>query len=686
MTKQELAQKIKAKYPQYQSIEDNELADRIIAKYPVYQNQITEQPKKQSMFMETLDDFKQTGSALKNTYQKTQDKISNIASAEVAGEQGKLRSFGQTLGTVAGGISHSIGDVLTGAIKSVLPQAGEDAVKKGIEVIIQESAPILTQLDKALGRPVGTTIDAYNNLPEQSKRDVNALLGISEFAFDIAGAGVAKKAGKKAIDTGVDVTKKVAQKTGTTLKSAATNIKPAVGRALSTTGAIGEKTGKSLVSASLSPTMEQAGRIITYKSKTPLLTRLQQASKGIEKAPITPADVAIKYDLASLSRSQIGIKAKRVANDLFENQVKPALSSIKEKVSKQELFNSVKKEIEKIKDISTRKAQLNALESLADDYKNVSSWSYKTLDTIKSEMAKRLPSKVWKGQDIAGDLNNVRRILSDKARNVIRKKLPKEITTIYDEYGSLKELSERGAKALTSGLNTNLIGLTGEAMRIATTPITTLGGSAISKAGTAVRKLGNKLLKSKPLPKGKGEILKSKPLKSKTPTNPLIQEAKKYKSAEEFVNDYADTAVPRSIIRENILPKISQADKTNSTIKIGKVGDLIKDERVRKELGYGLNIDVYAVGEKIAKEGGFRAKFINDDLAGLRILLSPKMQNVNETIIHETLHGLRALKGKTGKLLEETADIGGKNISKLVKTKSQLTEIWNKANKNKKLK
>ena len=39
----------------------------------------------------------------------------------------------------------------------------------------------------------------------------------------------------------------------------------------------------------------------------------------------------------------------------------------------------------------------------------------------------------------------------------------------------------------------------------------------------------NQLLKQE-VPK----ILKSKPLKSKTPTNPLIQEAKKYKSAEEF--------------------------------------------------------------------------------------------------------------------------------------------------------
>lgn len=43
MTKQELSQKIKAKYPQYKDIDDNVLADKILEKYPVYKSQISEQ-------------------------------------------------------------------------------------------------------------------------------------------------------------------------------------------------------------------------------------------------------------------------------------------------------------------------------------------------------------------------------------------------------------------------------------------------------------------------------------------------------------------------------------------------------------------------------------------------------------------------------------------------------------------
>lgn len=44
MTRQELAQKIKAKYPVYQDMDDMELAEKIIAKHPVYKDQMAEEP------------------------------------------------------------------------------------------------------------------------------------------------------------------------------------------------------------------------------------------------------------------------------------------------------------------------------------------------------------------------------------------------------------------------------------------------------------------------------------------------------------------------------------------------------------------------------------------------------------------------------------------------------------------
>ena len=60
MTKEELAKKIKAKYPQYKNVNDVELADKIIAKYPVYKQQITAskpkaEPAKKSTARKVVD-------------------------------------------------------------------------------------------------------------------------------------------------------------------------------------------------------------------------------------------------------------------------------------------------------------------------------------------------------------------------------------------------------------------------------------------------------------------------------------------------------------------------------------------------------------------------------------------------------------------------------------------------------
>ncbi len=40
LTRNQLADIIKAKYPQYAEIDNSELVDKIIAKYPVYKNKI----------------------------------------------------------------------------------------------------------------------------------------------------------------------------------------------------------------------------------------------------------------------------------------------------------------------------------------------------------------------------------------------------------------------------------------------------------------------------------------------------------------------------------------------------------------------------------------------------------------------------------------------------------------------
>lgn len=211
MTKQELGQKIKLKYPQYKNIDDVELADKIIAKYPVYQSQITEEKPKAGFgkynLKEAVEDVGQTFGAIKKTAQDTAKKIIAPVRAMEAGEQGVLRTFGQSVGAAAGGISRGIGDVFTGAVKTALPQQAETTIKDTIAYVMEKMA----EVDKALGNPVGSLYEKYQTLSPKTKRDVEAVLGIGSLATDIFGAGVTKKAGQEAVEQSAKLGSKTAK-------------------------------------------------------------------------------------------------------------------------------------------------------------------------------------------------------------------------------------------------------------------------------------------------------------------------------------------------------------------------------------------------------------------------------------------------------------------------------------------
>jgi hypothetical protein len=112
-------------------------------------------------------------------------------------------------------------------------------------------------------------------------------------------------------------------------------------------------------------------------------------------------------------------------------------------------------------------------------------------------MATKLPNKVWKGEDISGAINNVRKIISDEARVIVRKKLPDNVKTIYDEYGALKEIIKVGNKAYKQGsFGSGWLGMTSELARTAGTPISTLGGKALDVVGKGLKKAGQSIKKT----------------------------------------------------------------------------------------------------------------------------------------------------------------------------------------------
>jgi len=262
---------------------------------------------------ETLGDIKQTGSALRNIFTDTSNRIVEAKNSYQSGEQGLLRTLGQQAGATAGGLSKALGEVIIGTGKTLLPQSVEQGIKTGLTSSIEAITPIASSIDRQLGRPVGKWLEQYKTLDPKTKRDVDALFGIGSLALDAAGISASKKAGEKVVKTGIDYGKK-------TIKGA----ENLAGKGLSTTGAIIEKTGKRAVSTLFPPSEAQALKLTSYKAKTPLGQRISNAAKGIEKAPVTPADVAVKYNLVGLSRTEIAAKAKRVSKTLWKDVVNPA--------------------------------------------------------------------------------------------------------------------------------------------------------------------------------------------------------------------------------------------------------------------------------------------------------------------------------------------------------------------------
>jgi hypothetical protein len=679
MTKQELAQKIKAKYPQYQNIEDNELADKILEKYPVYQSQITEKQSALSKFASNVKS-KITGrtSGLKESAETALDKGTFGAGARLAVRTG---------GAVAG----SIGDILFEGLKVVSPDRLEELAKQGLG-----KAMATDPAQKVIG-----SITEWADRNPESAKDLQDIL-------EIAGVVPVLKGAQVGVKTGVQTARTAGRAGIQAGERALTGGKQILGKTLATTGAVGEKAGKSLVSASFPPTASQARSLISYKAKTPLLQRVQLAAKSAEKAPITPAEVAIKYNLVGLSRSEIGARAKRITNQLFENQVKPVIEGIDKKVAIKDIFNQVKKEIAKTADTSKKKSLLNALESLQDDYKNVSNLSYKRLDKIKSEMAKSLPAKVWKGQDIAGEINNIRKMFSDKARVLIRKELPDNVKRIYDEYGSLLSIVEKGEKSLQRSLDVGILGLTSEAIRRAGTPLTTIGGKLVSEAGTLTKRLGQKLLpkKPKPLPKPKGEILKSTPKTTplKSIDDNLVQEAKKYKSADEFIKAqslYHGTPAKlegnKLSFGKGDIKKGGQSgglfltDNSNSAKTFAFGGEIyqatpsIKNQVIDLTKKEGINKFKEFIGKSYKTMDGdmvtfdkysFDNMFPNGKADFASISQFPEL--VEKIVKENKLKGI-AFNEYAGGEIGKTYQILSGDIP--VYTKSQLTDIWNKAQK-----
>lgn len=416
--------------------------------------------QKQPLAKETPGYLERLGGNYKNALSEYKEGITRSANevqkGNIAGVyRGALRPAGTTARVVFAPITEALSPLFQKAINKI----GDNETVQNIA----NSEAISSFLDH---------VDKWQQNNPEAAKDVKDV-------FDIINALSADKGIKK---TG-EITKQAGQKAVAQTGKAASEIKSGTGKSIELAG---EKIYKS--ADPFTPNMSEAQKLINFRSKNSLAKRTNAVISGdkLEGQPLTIADTANKYNLMG-TKSAIGVQAKSTMKNIWDNNIKKSLGSIKEKISKDAKFKEIQTEIDDIADLSQKEIMQHSFDKIKDTYKNVKWWSYDEAQDLKSSLTKRIPESVWRGKP-TGAINEVNKIFSDILRKTIRGKMDDYTASLYDDYGNLKIIADRGAAALT---HPERLGGSGKlfwgSIEKATTPIKTVGGKILQKLGQSLK-------------------------------------------------------------------------------------------------------------------------------------------------------------------------------------------------------
>jgi len=194
MTPEEFSKKVKEKYPQYNSVDDNLLTQKILEKYPQYQSQVKtttiEPPPTETGIIQ--DEIQKTGKDISKSFGEAQGFAEKAA---VAGTV-PLRAVGAGARIVGRAIAEPISPIVEKAISSLSESAREQ-----LGALIEKGGVALDKV-KEIVSP-----DVYQSLVDVV--DVASLFGGGKVAKTGAEAvaPVVKGAAEKAIQTGKELAK-----------------------------------------------------------------------------------------------------------------------------------------------------------------------------------------------------------------------------------------------------------------------------------------------------------------------------------------------------------------------------------------------------------------------------------------------------------------------------------------------
>lgn len=331
--------------------------------------------------------------------------------------------------------------------------------------------------------------------PTQTYEQVKSSTGINALEnADFSATNNYQKAGK-VVEFAAEVlapmgARKVAIKGGQLVSK---GIKPV----LNTAGKVLKGAGESAYGVTVTPAESTAQQLLKYDAKQPnFIGRVKNFFKGTAEGvkPITEANTAARKGLVG-TEYQLGVQAKKVATELWDNVVGPKLDAVKGQVNMKDFFDQVEKTIVKeTKELSRRKALKEALGALRENYQKVGKVSLKKLQEYKEGFAKFLPDSSYKGKPIGAALKEVQDISAKKAREIIYKFVGEDGKQAYIDYGNLQSIIEAGTKSITGDAAKRSLGrnVWEFVMDKAVTPVATMGGKVLYKTGEGLEFLGKK--------------------------------------------------------------------------------------------------------------------------------------------------------------------------------------------------
>ena len=285
-----------------------------------------------------------------------------------------------------------------------------------------------------------------------------------------AGAEAAGKVGAEAATKGLDL----------------------VGDTADVAGNLAKATGKRIYEKVLPTSTQEAGAMQAYKANAPLLSRLKSAVTGepaevagqVVPRPVTVGETAADKGILG-SETMMGIQANRTAKDLWKNTIEPAVASIQQKISTNDLFQAVEKKIADLADPSAQASWNTALDAVKEDFSKVKDFTYTQAQKLKSSLDDVVPEKMFRGQPVTGAYNNIRFEMANYIRQKTYEALQDmNIRKDYLDYGNLVNLKKLGISAMTGsklkgGFGSFMSGL----KEIGVVPVGTLAGQTLYRAG-----------------------------------------------------------------------------------------------------------------------------------------------------------------------------------------------------------